>query len=225
MLGLSSEALASIGTTVTVPMLVTVRVISTVVTETGTAEGVLLTGSSLEELAASKDEIKAEGNELLSSELDDSSGSVDVLVAVGISVATRVCVDSPSGTTVASEEVNKASELYDSSMSLDVMTTETFADGEVARLEDSEVVFMSEGALVVVVLAYVHALIVLEGGFVPSKLVIEFCAVGNEVTSLSPVSLGIDKDAVGCPSALSLLITVEFGVTETLNNVESPVEL
>lgn len=209
-------------------MLVTVRVISTVVTETGAADGVLLTRSSLEELAASKDETKAEGDVLPSSELDDSSGSVDVLVASGISVAIRVCVDSLSGTIVVSEDGGKASELYESSVSLEVMTTETFgvnAEGEIAKVEDPEVMFISEGALVVVVLAYVHAIIVLEGEFVPSKLVVESCGVANEVTSLSPVSLGIDKDAVGCPIALSLPMTMEVGVTETLNDVESPVEL
>lgn len=201
-------------------MLVTVRVISTVVTETGAAEGVLLTGSSLEEVAASIDEFKAEGDEL-----DDSSGSVDMLVAVGISVATRVCVDSLSGTIVASEEGREASEIYDSSMSLEVMTTEMFAGGEDAKVEDPEEVFISEGALVVVVLRYVHAFIVLEGGFVPSKLVVKSCSVASEVTSLTPVSLGIDKDAVGCPNTLSLPTTMEVGVTETLNDVESPVEL
>lgn len=196
-------------------MLVTVRVISTVVTDTGAAEGVLLTKSSLEELAASR-ETKAEDDELPSSELDDSSDLEDVLVVVGTSVAVKVCEDSLCSTGVASEEGRKVSELYDSSISLDVMTTETFdanAEGEDAKVEDPEVVFIPEGALVVVVLGKIHPVMVLEGGFVPPKLVVEFCGVANEVTSLSVVSLGIDKDAVGCSSALSLPVTMGVGGT------------
>lgn len=216
MLRSSSEALASIGTTVTVPMLVTVRVISTVVTDTGAAERVLLTRSSLEELAVSRDETEAEGDELPSSKLDDSSNSEDVLVVVGTSVAVEVCEDSLCSTGVASEEGRKVSELYDSSISLAVMTTETFdanAEGEDAPVEDPEVVLIPEGALVVVVLGNVHPVMVLEGGFVPPKLVVEFCGVANEVTSLSAVSPGIDKDAVGGSSTLSLPVTMEVGVT------------